>query len=237
MAIRPFLAMTAAEMRETPTLPQKAAWMACHFSPYGRGLSNLPRELPANSLLMVDDITPIHGHDPEIITRQLIQCSNTLEFYGILLDFQRAGNPETAELVRYLSDVIPCPLAISEAYAHAADLPVFVSPVPPSAALQEHLSSWTSRKIWLDVSTWGELLTLTEDSCSTQALSPQDFPEEGFPEKRLHCHYKAVQTGNNVRFSLWRTHEDFCALLEEAEHLGIVNAVGLFQEFCTYEKI
>ena len=64
MAIAPFLAMTGAEMRNNSVLPDKIAWMACHFSPYGTGLSNLPKNLPAGSLLMVDDITPPHGHDP-----------------------------------------------------------------------------------------------------------------------------------------------------------------------------
>ena len=60
MAIAPFLAMTAAEMQNSSQLPPKIAWMACHFSPYGLGLSNLPKELPSDSLLMVDDITPPH---------------------------------------------------------------------------------------------------------------------------------------------------------------------------------
>ena len=46
MAIRPFLAMTAAEIQGTETLPPKTAWMACHFSPYSTGLSNLPKALP-----------------------------------------------------------------------------------------------------------------------------------------------------------------------------------------------
>lgn len=236
MAIRPFLAMTAAEMREVSAFPHKAAWMACHFSPYGRGLSNLPRTLPENSLLIVDDITPIHGHDPEIITHQLIECHNTLNTQGILLDFQRAGNPETAELVQYLSRTIPCPLAISEGYADSADLPVFVSPVPPSTVLREHLVKWTNREIWLDISTWGEVLTLTEDGCNTFALLPQDFPEEGLPEKNLHCHYKALETSQNVQFFLWRTYEDLCTFLEEAEALGIITAVGLYQEFHISEK-
>ena len=46
MAITPFLAMTAAEFRKKEDLPDKIAWMACHFSPYGLGLSNLPQRLP-----------------------------------------------------------------------------------------------------------------------------------------------------------------------------------------------
>lgn len=71
MAIRPFLAMTAAEIRGTETLPSKTAWMACHFSPYSTGLSNLPKDLPPGSMVILDDITPIHGHDAEAIAAQL----------------------------------------------------------------------------------------------------------------------------------------------------------------------
>lgn len=236
MAMRPFLAMTAAEIRDNATLPSKIAWMACHFSPYGRGLSNLPCTLPEDSLLMVDDITPIHGHDPEIITRQLIQCRELWNLHGILLDFQRLENPETTELVQYLSKALPCPLAVSEGYADAADLPIFVSPVPPSTSLQEHLSKWTNREIWLDISTWGELLTLTEEGCKAISLSPWEFPEEGFSEERLHCHYKAEQTSSGIRFTLWRTQDDLSGFLEEAQSLGIVNAVGLYQEYTAAEK-
>ena len=42
MVIRPFLAMTAAEIRANPDISSPIGWMACHFSPYGTGLSNLP---------------------------------------------------------------------------------------------------------------------------------------------------------------------------------------------------
>ena len=52
MAITPFLAMTAAEIEHSTPLPPNVAWMACHFSPYGAGLSNLPKNLPAGSLLI-----------------------------------------------------------------------------------------------------------------------------------------------------------------------------------------
>ena len=71
MAIRLYLAMTAAEIRENTGLPPKIAWMACHFSPYCTGLSNLPRILAAGSVLMLDDVTPIFHHDPQQIAAQL----------------------------------------------------------------------------------------------------------------------------------------------------------------------
>lgn len=111
MAIRPFLAMTAAEIRGTETLPPKTAWMACHFSPYSTGLSNLPKALPPGSMVILDDITPIHGHDSETIAAQLRPRLDALECSGVLLDFQRPGYEEAELLAGRLSEALPCPWA------------------------------------------------------------------------------------------------------------------------------
>ena len=100
MAIRPFLAMTAAEIRGTETVPPKTAWMACHFSPYSTGLSNLPKALPPGSMVILDDITPIHGHDSETIAAQLRPRLDALKCSGVLLDFQRPGYEEAELLAR-----------------------------------------------------------------------------------------------------------------------------------------
>ena len=54
MAIRTYLAMTASEFAKADPLPPHVAWMACHFSPYDSGLTNLPRKLPTNSLLILN---------------------------------------------------------------------------------------------------------------------------------------------------------------------------------------
>ena len=230
MAIGPFLAMTAAEIRNHSHFPRKIAWMACHFSPYGSGLSNLPRMLPEESLLILDDITPIHGHDPQIIARQLLFCLDELRPSGILLDFQRPGYPEAAALVKYLSDVLPCPVAVSEYYADSVQIPVFLPPVPPSVPLLEYLKPWQNREVWLDISTWGETLTLSEDGCTDTSLPPWDTPEEGFPETSLHFHYRSSVKETSAKFTLWRTEADMKIFLEEAEDLGVSKAVGLYQE-------
>lgn len=237
MAIGAFLAMTGAEIRNCTHFPRRTAWLACHFSPYGSGLSNLPPALPAGSLLVLDDLTPIHGHDPEEIARQLLRIRDSRNLYGILLDFQRPGNTETSSLVEYLSGVLPCPTAVSDCYAESVQLPVFLPPVPPSTPLQSHLMSWHGREIWLDVSSWGEVLTLTEDGCDSRPFPPWEAPEEGFPETELHCHYQVTVKETSAGFSLWRTEEDFSALLEEAEALGVTNAVGLWQELAHFHGL
>lgn len=230
MAIQPFLALTAAEIRTLTGFPQKIAWMACHFSPYGLGLSNLPSALPPGSLLMVDDITPPHGHDPELIAAQLLHCVDALGCVGILLDFQRPDSEETAALVHALADALPCPLAVAEAYAGYVDCPVFLPPVPPSVALRDHLAPWAGRDIWLDITLAGEVITVTEQGAQTTPLPFPNPNTEGFKEEMLHCHYHFQLEEDAVRFTLWRTQEDLEALMDEAENFGISRCVGLYQE-------
>ena len=230
MAIAPFLAMTAAEMRNISTFPQKTAWMACHFSPYATGLSNLPKALPPGSLLILDDVTPPHGHDPVLIAQQLLQCTEALGCCGVLLDFQRAACAETEAIAKHLAAALPCPTAVSANYAGDLDCPVFLPVMPPSVPLEAYLSSWKGREIWLEIGLEGELLTLTKQGCEATPLSYLNPEMEGFADKELHCHYTIETNEKAARFTLWRTKEDLEALLEEAEKLGVAGAVGLYQE-------
>ena len=76
MAFAQYLAMTAAEMMGNAPPAEGVAWMACHFSPYSTGLCNLPHALPPGSLLILNDRTPIHGHDASRVCRELSQALN-----------------------------------------------------------------------------------------------------------------------------------------------------------------
>ena len=230
MAIVPFLAMTAAEIRNTSCFPDKIAWMACHFSPYGLGLSNLPKQLPPGSLLIVDDITPPHGHDPVLIAEQLTLCAEKLQCSAILLDFQRLNCPETAALAKHLTGVLPCPTAVSEGYADDLDCPVFLASSAPSVAPKDHIAPWQSREIWLEIGLWGEILTLTQQGCTFTLLPCPDLNRDGFYDPNLHCHYTIETNEKSAGFTLWRNWEDIQKLLEEAETLGVSKAVGLYQE-------
>ena len=230
MAIAPFLAMTASEMRVHSVFPPKIAWMACHFSPYGTGLSNLPKELPPGSLLMVDDITPPREHDPVFIADQLTACVEELQCCGVLLDFQRRGCGKTESVARHLLSALPCPVIISDCYADQLNCPVFLPPVPPSVPLETHIAPWSDRMIWLELGLDGEMLTLTEEGCTATPLPCPDLEAEGFCSEALHCHYSIETNKEAARFTLWRTKEDLSKLLEKAAALGITTAVGLFQE-------
>ncbi len=225
-----FLAMTGAEILGKRSLPGNIGWMACHFSPYGTGLSNLPKELPAGSLLILNDRIPIHGHDPERIAAQLREVIEKLHCTGLLLDFQQPDSPETARITRHLSGALSCPVAVSEPYAVELDGPVFLPPLPHHVALADYIAPWHGREIWLEAALDGEVITLTEGGAEANPLSPAEFPESGHKEEVLHCHYCTELTENTAKFTLWRTNEDLTLLLEEADQMGISTTVGLYQE-------
>lgn len=225
------LAMTGAEMAGNSVFPDHAAWMACHFSSSGSGLSNLPRWLPPDSLLILDDSTPIHDHDPERIAVELGECVQRLQCAGLLLDFQRPGEEQTRTLTEYLCRTLPFPVVVSDSYADGLDCGVFVSPVPPDTSMDTWLSRWSGQEIWLDTTMEGLEIALTEKGAKSAPLPPWESPCDGLEDQKLHCHYRISLRENSAVFTLWRTREDIAAQLEEAEALGVKAAVGLYQEF------
>ena len=231
MTIARYLAMTGAEMAGNAVFPDYAAWMACHFSPGGKGLSNLPKGLPPGSLLILDDSTPIQDHDPERIAAELGRCMERLQCTGLLLDFQRPGEEQARTLTEYLCQALPFPVVVSDSYADGLDCGVFLSPIPPDESMAVHLSRWRGREIWLDTTMEGVEIRLSEDGAKTTPLPPGVCPEDGLAEGKLHCHYRISLDDSHASFMLWRTPEDISAQLEEAEALGVTAALGLFQEF------
>lgn len=229
MVLPLYLAMTAAEIRANTDFPPNIGYMACHFSPYGTGLSNCPAHLPEGSMLILNDRTPIHGHDHGLIADQLTELVEKLKCDSVLLDFQRADVPELSLLAEKLSAALPCPVGVSDLYAADSDCSVFLPPVMPDTLLSEHLVPWQGRDIWLDISTEGLEITLTEKGASTVSLPSQVFPA-CHGDSALHCHYR-IDVGENIRFTLFRTEQDVKDLLAEAKHLGISRAVGLYQEW------
>lgn len=228
MAIQGFLAMTGAELAACPRIPTRVGWMACHFSSWGTGLSNLPRELPEGSLLILNDRFPICGHDRERIGEELNGCIRSLGSSGLLLDFQREGVTEAKALADHLSRVLPCPVAVTAAYARGNDAAVFLPPLPCHVSLEAWTAPWKGRELWLDLSLDREVITLTDKGAQ---ICPGDHDfQQGFGDEKLHCHYTAAVEEDKVQFSLWRTKEDLEGLIREAGELGIRQTVGLYQE-------
>ncbi len=231
MAIRRFLAMTAAEIQGNSTFPGAIGWMACQFSPWSQGLSNLPKTLPQDSLLILNDFAPMDGHDPSMVGVQLQQCVDSLKCSGLLLDFQRPVTGQMVELASLLVSLLPCPVAVSEPYAKEFPCPVFLPPLPHHVPLKEYIAPWQDREIWLDMAPDGEVITLTEEGARIAPLSPGEALPTGHWNESLHCHYQIALPENAAAFTLWRTREDLEDLAEEAERLGIATVVGLYQEY------
>lgn len=229
MALPLYLAMTAAEIRKNTHLPPHLAYMACHFSPYGTGLSNLPAWLPANSMLILNDRTPICGHDHTLITSQLAEAVVHCHCSSLLLDFQRPDCEETAILAQNLIGALPCPVGLSAVYAESFSCPIFLPPPPLDKPLERYLAPWANREIWLEAALDGLQLALTAEGCQS---TPIPFPalSGGFSDASLCCHYQIESYTNRGEFSLYRTREDLDALLVKAEALGVSKAIGLWQE-------
>ena len=230
MAIPRYLAMTATEFDNTETLPQHTAWMACHFSCYGTGLSNLPTQLPKDAMVIINDRTPVMEHDPERILQQLIKLWETRKPKYFLLDLQRAEDPLSFEIAQLLAANLPCPVGVSEYYARELQCPVFVAPPPLHVPLKKHLAPWLGREIWLEAAIETELITVTKEGSQFKTARFTELDDPVFQEEALHCRYHIRLTENAAIFELERRKEELEALLEEAEKTGVTLAVGLYQQ-------
>lgn len=225
-----YLAMTASEIAGVTALPPKIGWMACHFSPYGLGLSNRPKRLPPGSLVICNDRTPIHGHDPELVARELLESIEACGGERVLLDFQRPGSGEAAAVAQAVVEHLNYPVGVAASYAGALPCPVFLPPVPLHIPIPEYLAPWDGREIWLDGAPDGEIITITEAGSAYTPLPPGDRPSGGFAEEALHCHYRIETTADRARFTLYRTPDDLLSLLHAARELGVTQSIGLYQE-------
>jgi len=206
--------------------------MACHFSPYSTGLCNLPSTLPEGSLLILNDRTPIHRHDPERIRKTLEDLTSSFGCRGVLLDFETRGSPEAAALVRYLAENLNCPVIISESYA-VEGTPVFLPPVPLDMPLSDYLAPWQGREIWLDTALDSLEIRLTEAGATRTQITWESPRESDWTDARLHCRCRVNLEDKCARFTLCRTRETVEAMLQEAEAHGVTAAVGLYQEWKT----
>ena len=235
MGLTRYLAQTAAEFAANPGAARETAWMACHFSPYGTGLSNLPTALPQGAMVILNDRTPVWGHDPEVILAQLQQTVESLRCRCVLLDFQRPENGEYAAIARRLTTALPCPVGVTSPYARALDCPVFLPPVPLRQKPAEYLRPWQGREIWLEAALDGEEVALTPNGAVSQPLPhPGDEPTP-LADEDLCCHYRIDLTPDSARFTLRRTSADLDRLLQTVPALGVTRSVGLWQELRNLE--
>ena len=222
-----FLAMTGNEMQQLR--PAKAAYMACHFSPYGKGLSNLPTQLPENSLLLLDDSTPIAGHSPNMVTEQLNELVARFSPKAVLLDFQRQYSEDAHKMIVAIVQNSSCPVAVSEKHSAELDCPVLLPPPPANKPLQDYLASFLQRGIYLEIAPVATKITVTANGSKTSPI-PLHSRALPFQHKRLCCHYSVQASPGKAVFTLHRTGDDLVALSRQAYSLGVLGVVGLHQE-------
>lgn len=228
MPIPCYLAMTAAEFLNTDRLPEKIAWMACHYSCYGTGLANLPVELPEGSMIIFNDRTPPDKHDPRRILAQLTELAEALKPDGFLLDFQRSGMALNRQITQTLAEGLPCPVGVTAEYAKDLDCAVFLAPPPLHMALADHIAPWTGREIWLEAALETHTYTITEEGCKIEVRENAPLPEPVFTEDTLFCRYHTELLEDAAIFTLQRTKDDLDALLTHAS--GITRSMGLYQQ-------
>ena len=229
MKIPLYLSLTAAEFRVCQELPPHCAWMACHFSPYGTGLTNLPSHIPAGSLLILNDRTPVHSHDPELVCEALLKIVRKFSCRGVLLDFQRPDCPQTAAIAAEAAK-LPCTVILSECYAKGLSCPVFLNPPPLHIPLKQYLAPWHGREVWLEVALDSAAMTVTQAGSIYEPCPYDAQTEYPFCNEEIHCHYRIERSNDQVQFLLRRDLSDIDALLTEAQALGVTGAVGLWQE-------
>ena len=225
MALPRYLAQTREEFAACSSMPDPIAWMACHFSPYGTGLVNLPPALPKGSMVILNDRIPMAGHDPGIVRDQL----QALQPDCLLLDFQRPPTPESRRLTQLLIEALSCDTAVPGAYDAGFRCPLFLPLPPPDTALTDYLAPWQDRKIWLEIGLDAITYTVTEQGAASALLL--DIPDHGHRDDALCSHYRIDTLEDRAVFRLWRTRQDLDELLENAAAFGVTKAVGLWQEF------
>ncbi len=183
----------------------------------------MPRHLPEGSILLLDDSMPVQGHDPEVVVTQLKQLVTKFSVRAVLLDFQR---PPTEESTKMANAILQsCNAAVTPAYAKEG-YPAFLPPPPANKPLSEYLKPWN--KVFLELYSEGLEITVTKKGSLVSSIDPTSpLP---LNDKRLHCHYGVTVSPGKAVFTLSRTREDLAELAREAEELGIIATVGLYQE-------
>lgn len=228
MAIQRYLAQTSGEFSNHLPDIWRAAWMACHFSPYSSGLTNLPKQLPRGSLLILNDRIPPMYSDPGKIYTTLEQIITAQNCNALLLDFQQPDCKPLLDIVKRLIK-LPCPVAVSLPYAKNLSCPVFLPPVPLLTPLRDYLSPWSGREIWLEAALSSARITVDTQGSKSESVPCADQPLP-FRDDELYCHYKIALHDDTATFHLQRTRQDLDALLNQSAQYGVTTAVGLWQE-------
>ena len=201
MVLPLYLAMSAVEMRPIP----RPAFLVLEDS-------QIP---PAGVLPVITDAFPLDR-------QTLLRLCQGRE--AVLLDFERPPTEEVREMIRHL----PCPAAAPPGYSDKG--PVFLPPAPLHMPMEEYLSPWKGREIWLEAALQRQVVTVTEEGCAVfPPCTNTDF-KGGFHSQKLQCRFLQNFSENRAVFTLFDTPDTLRIKLDRAGELGVTRAIGLFQE-------
>ena len=230
MALPLYLAMTSPEITSIDHYPSHCAYMACHFSPYSQGLSNLPDSLAEGAMLILNDNFPCQGHSPSLVVQQIASIIAQFRCESLLLDFQRPPEPESEVMAEAILQAAPCPAAATPPFCRDS---VFLPPCPLHIPLEEYLLPWKQREVWLEEALCQEDVVITRDGARFIPQFPPEGLTGGFYDEALRCRYKIQTAEDQITFTLFDTPESLEKKLELAQSLGVSRAVGLWQELGT----
>lgn len=226
-----YLAFTGAELEAMLNHKGKTAWMGCHLSAYGSGITPPPAALKHCDLLVLTDETPPDGHDPKRVAGEFWAQAQALGCERILLDFQRPPTEESHRIIHQVMKNVTVPVGVTPSYAAQLDCPIFLPPPPLWTPLQEALSPWAGREIWLEIAPEDGCVTLTKDGSTytpCEAKKAYTFSDPG-----LCLSYCTEVSFDRATVYLHRDISNIAKWLEHAFSLGIRTAIGLYQQFST----
>ena len=225
MALPVYLALTGAEFRLLPRKPAHLAWMGVSFAENGT-LGGFPEVFPPGGILTVNDAAPLPEKCPPEATIALQQWVERFRPSAVLMDMQRSG--AAPEVLKALSEGLPCPVAVSAPYAHVLSGPVLLPPVPLYRDPEKFLAPWAGREIWLEISPLGQMVRLTKTGREIR-FAPVAPAQAEFPGP---CSRYSIRKGSDsIEFRFWRTKEDTVALFSAAESHGVTKLFGLYSEY------
>ena len=143
---------------------------------------------------------------------------------GVLLDFERPPSTDARELIQGL----PCPAAAPPGYSENG--PVFLPPPPLHVPLEEYLSPWAGREIWLEAALQKQVITVTAEGAQISPVSSSGEPSGGYYSEALCCRFTQKFTEDRAVFTLFDTPDTLKCKLDRAASLGVTRAVGLYLE-------
>ena len=228
MVLPLYLAMMDKEMQDSPLLPPHIARMGCTFDPDGPGLLNLPEVFPQHGMLIVDDRHPIGGHDPVLVTDTLAEAADRLGIDCILLDFERPATASSQAMADSLAKALPCPVGMPPDYGASLDTPLFLPPCPLHVPMENYLTPWQDREIWMEARMLQQTITVTSTGTVYGIPFPADNLAGGYFDDVLCCQCITEITDNQVVFTLYDTPE---TLHKKWNHPRMTHAIGLFQDW------